>query len=87
MRANSGLPEVSKLEFTESFFRMQYVSRETNAKVAMKGGLFHVEHKFSPILFSRGAGKDKPPVRLGNPYLRVPLEARIRGDFLRIVVA
>ena len=38
MRANCGLPEVSKLEFTESFFRMQYVSRETNAKVAMKGG-------------------------------------------------
>jgi hypothetical protein len=24
-----------KLEFTESFFGMQYVSRETNAKVAM----------------------------------------------------
>jgi len=35
MRAN-WLPEIMlKLEFTESLLAMQYVSRETNAKVAM----------------------------------------------------
>jgi hypothetical protein len=42
MRAKLKLPEMLKLEFTESLFGMQYVSRETNAKVAMRK-LFHVE--------------------------------------------
>jgi hypothetical protein len=70
-------PGKLKLKFTESLFGMQYVSRETNAKVAMA---CEIVPRGTELDWFSGVGatcEDKAPVRQRNSNRRAPLKAAV----------